>query len=225
MERAFEVSDKKLEDVVNRRSRSRASSLPQQDAVPHNGAVTSDQLASACPQCGKSDGVHSVQELAALAKTQLGQQQGLAGQPQQGHAGGWTAEPRSGPPPGPGGLPNVGGGLGGWRDRDSYSYNPLDAIGEDVAGAAMSAAAGLIGRAIGRRVQKTMTERVLPTIATNQQATLQRQIEIAERHPDLCACLTDKVIFLAGGTRVAPMPNLGTITVEQADALVATLRS
>jgi hypothetical protein len=194
--------------------------------------VTSDQLASACPQCGKTDGVHSVQELAALAKTQLGQQQpgapgqqGWAGQPQQGPAGGWSAEPRSGPPPGPGGLPNVGGLGGGWRDRGSYSYNPLDAIGEDVAGAAMSAAAGLIGRAIGRRVQKTMTERVLPTVAANQQATLQRQIEIAERHPDLCACLTDKVIFLAGGTRVVPMPNLGTITVEQADALVATLRS
>jgi hypothetical protein len=33
------------------------------------------------------------------------------------------------------------------------------------------------------------------------------------------------VIFMAGGTRVAPLPNLGALTVEQADALVAALRS
>ena len=193
--------------------------------------MTSDQLASVCPQCGKSDGVHSVQELAALAKTQLGQQpgvpgqqQGWAGEPQQGPAGGWNAEPQAGPPTGPGGL--RGGGLRGWRDRDTYtdSYNPLDAIGEDVAGAAISAAVGFVGRAIGRRVQRTMTERVLPTLAANRDVALRAQIEIAEKCPDLCACMTDKVIFLTGGTRVAPMPNLGALTVEQADALVATLR-
>jgi len=181
--------------------------------------VTSDQLASVCPQCGKSDGVHSVQELAALAKTQLGQQPGVPGQQQ-----GWAGEPQAGPPTGPGGL--RGGGLRGWRDRDTYtdSYNPLDAIGEDVAGAAISAAVGFVGRAIGRRVQRTMTERVLPTLAANRDVALRAQIEIAEKCPDLCACMTDKVIFLTGGTRVAPMPNLGALTVEQADALVATLR-
>jgi hypothetical protein len=195
---------------------------------PHNGAVTSDQLASVCPQCGKSDGVHSIQELAELAKTQLGQQPpGAAGQ-QQGPAGGWTAEPQAGPPPGPGGL--QGGGMRNvpFRNRDygdSNSYNPLDALGEDIAGAAMSAAAGLIGRAIGRRVQRTMNERVMPTLAANRDTVLRAQLEIAERHPDLCACMTDKVIFLAGGSRVAPMPNLGTLTVEQADALVATLQN
>jgi hypothetical protein len=194
--------------------------------------VTSEQLASVCPQCGKSDAVHSIQELAALAKTQLGQQppgstpsQGWNAEPQQGPAGGWAAEPRSGPPQGPGGF---GGGLRGLRDRDSYTdyrANPLDAIGEDVAGAAISAAAGLIGRAIGRRVQRTMTERVLPTMAANRETMLRAQIEIAERYPDLCACMTDKVVFLAGGGRVAPMPNLGTLTLEQADAVVATLRN
>jgi hypothetical protein len=115
------------------------------------------------------------------------------------------------------------------RDRDSYtdsySSNPLDALGEDIAGIAMGAAARFVGRAIGRRVQRTMTERVLPTLAANKQTMLQTQIEIAERHPDLCACMTDNVVFLAGGTRVAPMPNLGTLTVEQADAVVATLRN
>jgi len=53
---------------------------------------------------------------------------------------------------------------------------------------------------------------------------LQTQIAIAERHPDLCACLNDQVIFLTGGSRTLPMPNLGTVTVEQADAMVARLR-
>jgi hypothetical protein len=31
-------------------------------------------------------------------------------------------------------------------------------------------------------------------------------------------------VFLAGGSRVLPMPNRSTITVDQADALVAQLQ-
>ncbi len=54
---------------------------------------------------------------------------------------------------------------------------------------------------------------------------LREQIAIAERHPDLRACLTDKVIFLAGGHRVLPMASVtGRLTVEQSDAVVARLR-
>ncbi len=98
--------------------------------------------------------------------------------------------------------------------------NPLDNLGDDIAGAAM----GLVGRAIGRRVQRAMTERVLPAMQARQQAATGAWQEIAQRYPDLCACLTDKVVFVAGGSRVAPMPNLGTVTVEQADQLVASLR-
>ena len=33
------------------------------------------------------------------------------------------------------------------------------------------------------------------------------------------------MVFLAGGTHTQPMPNLSTVTVEQADALVAQLRN
>jgi hypothetical protein len=102
--------------------------------------------------------------------------------------------------------------------------SPLDALGEDIAGAAASAAFGLVGRAIGRRVQRTMTERVLPAVQARQQASLGAWQEIAQRYPDLRACLTDKVAFLAGGSRVVPLPNLGAVTVEQADQLVASLR-
>jgi hypothetical protein len=116
---------------------------------------------------------------------------------------------------------------GGGRtfDRGSIGESIGDALGEDVAGAAMGMAARFIGRQIGRKVQSTMSEKVMPTIMAKRQEMLQQQIAIAERHPDLRACLTDNVVFLAGGSRVQPMPNLaGPFTVEQSDALVASLR-
>ncbi len=90
----------------------------------------------------------------------------------------------------------------------------------------MTAAVKFIGRKIGRRVQRAYTERVVPALAARQEAMLREQIAIAERHPDLRACLTDQVIFLAGGSRVLPMASIGgSLTVEQSDALVARLRS
>ena len=58
----------------------------------------------------------------------------------------------------------------------------------------------------------------------NQQAMLRTQIEIAEQHPDIRACLNDHVIFLAGSSSVLPMPNIAALTTEQADGLVAQLR-
>jgi len=137
---------------------------------------------------------------------------------------GYAQQPRPGPP-------------GGWRGIRSRARGGSDGIdlglgdlGDDIAGAAMGVAAGaaakFIGRAIGRKVQAAMNDRVLPAMAARQQEVLQTQIAIAERHPDLRACLTDKVIFLVGGSRVLPMPNLARLlTVDQADALVAQLRN
>ena len=195
--------------------------------------MTNDQQATACPRCGSTDSVHSIQELASLASGQPGQQPGTPQQgwnaaPQQGPIGGWDAEPQAGPPPGPGGLRGLAGGFRGgrrsWDDNPVMGGNPLDNLGEDIAGAAASAAFGLVGRAIGRRVQRAMTERVVPAVQARQQAAMGNWQEIAQRHPDLRACLTDKVVFLAGGSRVAPLPNLGGVTVEQADQLVASLR-
>ncbi len=96
----------------------------------------------------------------------------------------------------------------------------------------MTAATKFIGRAIGRRVKRAYDERVAPAMAARQQsmagrqeAMLREQIAIAERHPDLRACLTDQVIFLAGGSRVLPMSSVTGMTLEQADALVAQLRA
>ena len=96
----------------------------------------------------------------------------------------------------------------------------------------MGAAAKFAGRAISRRLKRAYDERVVPAMAAKQQAMadrqeamLREQIAIAERHPDLRACLTDQVVFLAGGSRVLPMSGITRgITLEQADALVAQLR-
>ena len=189
----------------------------------HNRAVTDQQLLEPCPQCGSAAAVHSISELAAMAQNQLSQlQQGYPAGPQQGYA----AEPRSGPVPGYAAEPRSGPLPGSWRGRSAYlDDNPAeDDIGQAVADIALGAAARFIGRAVSRRVQKTYTERVLPTLTSRGETMLREQIAIAEQHPDIRACLTDKVIFLAGGSRVLPMPNLASVTLEQADALVARLR-
>ena len=129
--------------------------------------------------------------------------------------------PQQGPPP----------GYSGQRRPTSRSSGSWDSTGDDssiedaVAGIVMGAATKFIGRAIGRRVKRAYEERVVPAMAAKQEAMLREQIAIAERHPDLRACLTDQVVFLAGGSRVLPMAGLiGKLTVEQSDALVAQLR-
>jgi hypothetical protein len=193
-------------------------------------------MGTVCPQCGSASAVHSIQELAAIARARLGQQPGAAGAPpgpgtgQPGWAGepqaGWAAEPQAGALPGRDGrrrstpFPSRSSGDGGFD---------IGNFGDDIAAAALGAATGaaakFLGRAISRRVQDKLQQQVLPAMAAKQQGLLQAQIEIAERHPDLCACLNDQVIFLTGGTRTLPMPNLMTVTVDQADTMVNTLRN
>jgi hypothetical protein len=155
----------------------------------------------------------------------MGQQGAGAPQPGMPAQPGWAAEPQAGPLPGPGGQPSR------YQPR-SYSGgdNSFDAgsVGDDIAGAVLGAAAGaaarFIGRQVGRKMQDRLTNQVLPAMLAKQQTLLQTQIAIAERHPDLCACLNDQVIFLTSGSRTLPMPDLNTVTVEQADAMVARLR-
>ena len=186
-----------------------------------------------CPRCGSPASVHSIQELAALARAQLGQLQGgipAPGQPggvpgylqepvpgQPGGVPGYLQEPRPGPSRDPRagqprGYPGAGRG------------NSLDSPGDELAALAMSEAAKFIGRRIGRRMQRTYADRVQPALAAQVEQKLQTQITIAERHPDICACLDDNVVFLAASRSVLPMPDLNTLTVEQADAMVAALR-
>ena len=96
----------------------------------------------------------------------------------------------------------------------------------------MDAATKFAGRAISRRLKRAFDERVGPAMAARQEAMarqegmLREQIAIAERHPDLRACLSDKLVFLAGGRRSVPMPSdLTGLTMAQADAIVAQLRN
>lgn len=237
--------------------------------------MTDRQSTDPCPQCRNTTAVHSISELAAMAKNSLNQpsagypaaaqpgyaaepqpQSGYTGQPQPGYAAepqpqsGYTGQPQSGyaaepqpswgeqPQPGYAAEPQPGHGSnqspgrrpgpGGIFDPSVLTRGLGDSVADDIEGAiagiAMGAAARFIGRKVGRRVQQAYTERVVPAMAARQQATLREQIAIAERHPDIRACLNDNVIFLAGGSRVLPMPRLDTLTVAQADALVAQLR-
>jgi hypothetical protein len=90
----------------------------------------------------------------------------------------------------------------------------------------MDAATKFVGRAIGRRLKRAFDERVAPAMAARQDAALREQIAVAERYPDLRACLSDNVVFLAGGRRVVDMSELSDgFTLAQADQLVARLRS
>lgn len=178
-----------------------------------------------CPQCGNSAAVHSINELADLARMQLSQVPGAPSQPspQQG----WAAEPVAGPVPGPGyaGTPRSGPIGGGWPRRTRDMGDVSDSVEGAIADVALGAAAQFIGRAIRKRVEKTMNERIMPTLAATKETMLREQIAIAEKYPDICACMTDHVVFLTGGNRVLPMPNLQTLTLAQADGMVAQLRS
>ena len=216
------------------------------------------QSGAVCPQCGSAAAVHSIGELAALARNQLGQQPGYGPAPQTGYdptpQAGYAPPPTGYDPPPPGGFgpppppghqgPPPPGYTGSARPGQPSQSGPSSpssrssrsgdwpglgdaaaSLEDGVADVVLGAAARFVGRAISRRVQRTVSERVLPALAVRQEAMLREQIAIAERHPDLRACLTDQVVFLAGGHRVLPMPSLtGGFTVEQSDAVVARLR-
>jgi hypothetical protein len=181
-----------------------------------------------CPQCGSAAAVHSVEELAAMARTQLGEYSPGYAAPPPGYPAGPLGYP-AGPPPeswqGPGPPPGYTGQQRPSRRSSSGGTGDGSSFEDDLAGIALTAATRFIGRAIGRRVKRAYDERVVPAMAAKQEAMLREQIAIAERHPDLRACLTDQVVFLAGGSRALPMAGLiGRLTLEQSDALVTQLR-
>jgi hypothetical protein len=233
-----------------------------------------------CPQCGSAAAVHSVGELAAMARARLGQfGLGYQGPPQgyqqppgyQAPPQGYQPPPGSGPPQPPSsGFPSASSsgfpsaplstdfpapppapppppdysdsapppGYSGQKrpsrwskgsstsNSSSSSSSGGDSIEDAVAGLVMDAATKFIGGAIGRRVKRAYEERVVPAVSAKQDAMLREQIAIAERYPELRACLTDNVVFLAGGNRVVPMSSLSRgFTLEQADAVVAQLRN
>jgi hypothetical protein len=155
-----------------------------------------------------------------------------AGSP-SGQQPGYQGEPPPAQPPGyqAGPQPDVLAGPESWQsqppprrrswDSGSVADTFEDAIGEAVLGAATKA----IGRVIGRKMRQAYNDRVVPAMAARQDAVLRDRTAIAQRHPDLRACLNDQVVFLVGGTRVLPLASAMQVrTVEQSDALVAQLR-
>jgi hypothetical protein len=168
-----------------------------------------------------------------------GPQPGWVGEPQSGPPpgpqAGWVGEPQAGPPPGPvpgwartpqsGPPPGPVAGPGGLFDVVWSMRRPgRGSVEDEIADVAIGAATRFIGRKLGKKMQQAYTERVQPAMAAKRQEMLRETATIADRHPGLRACLTDKVIFLAGGSRTVPLDELtGPLSVEQADALVARL--
>jgi hypothetical protein len=152
---------------------------------------------------------------ASPAEPPPAQQPGYQAGPQPGYQPGPQPEVLNGPEWGQSQPPRP------FRNWESGSNVFDDPIADAVLGAATKA----IGRVIGRRMRQAYNERVAPAMAGRQDAMLRERMAIAQRHPDLRACLNDQVIFLAGGTRVLPLASAMQVrTVEQSDALVAQLR-
>jgi hypothetical protein len=150
-------------------------------------------------------------------------------EPQPSQQPGYQAGPQPGYQPGP--QPDVLTGPESWQSQPpgplprSLEHTGYNSVEDDIADAVLGAATRFIGRAIGRKVRRTFEERVVPAMAARQEAVLSERMAIAQRHPDLRACLNDQVVFLAGGTRVLPLASAMQVrTVEQSDALVAQLR-
>jgi hypothetical protein len=155
--------------------------------------------------------------------------------PQPNQQPGYQGGPRPAQPPGyqAGPRPDVLAGPESWqgqpprssRSWDSGSGSGADTFEEAISEAVLGAATKAIGRVIGRKMRQAYNERIAPAMAARQEAVLNERAAIAQRHPDLRACLRDQVVFLAGGTRVLPLASAMQVrTVEQSDALVAQLR-
>jgi hypothetical protein len=166
---------------------------------------SSDQ--SRYPQPGSSDQAQHQQSPSAPPPP--GQQPGYYGVPQSGYQGQpWQDQSPSRPRR-----------LFGSEEIVSDTFE--GAIGEAVLGAATKA----LGGVIGRRMRRAFEEKVVPAMAARQESMARNRMSIAERHPDLRACLNDQVVFLAGGTRTIPLAQAMAVrTPEQSDALVAQLR-
>jgi hypothetical protein len=183
----------------------------QQSASPERSQYvapgSSDQ--SRYPQSGSSDPAQHQQSPSSPAPPPPGQQPGYYGVPQSGYQG----------QPWQGQSPSRPRRLFGSEEIVSDTLE--GAIGEAVLGAATKA----LGGVIGRRMRRAFEEKVVPAMAARQESMTRNRMSIAERHPDLRACLNDQVVFLAGGTRTIPLAQAMAVrTLEQSDALVAQLR-
>jgi len=133
----------------------------------------------------------------------------------------------SGPGPGPYAQPWYGPESGyGQAPTPSRDWSVDTSPDQEIANIVLGAAGRFLGKAIKNRMQRVAEERVMPTLNARAEQQRQEMAAIAQRYPELRACLRDQVIFLAGGTHTVPMSevSLPQVTLAQADAIVARLR-
>jgi hypothetical protein len=178
-----------------------------------------------CPLCHSAADVRTVQDLVNMMSGQApgnpmpGNPMPPAGPPGYvpNQPGGYQAEPFYGP--------ETGYGYGGQGPRPRTDNDFADGGGYDLGQAVFNEAMGAVGRFIGKRMRRAMEERVVPAMNARAEQSRQEYQAIAQRYPELRACMKDQVIFLSGGTRTVPLSVAASnITLAQADAIVAGLR-
>lgn len=74
-----------------------------------------------------------------------------------------------------------------------------------------------------RTISKRFRQRVAPEIGRRQDAAMQGLFSILDRHPELCCCRRDQVVFLAGGQRTIPPKDAGLMLIRDDTDLMALL--
>lgn len=158
---------------------------------------------AACPRCGSSADVLTVRELFDMINGV--QDDAMRRYAMGGQSGFGPESPR----------------FRSHRTDDNSYEEP----GEEIAGAVLSAAFGMVGRAIGKRVKRAFEDHVLPAVQEQQAKSRAEQEAIVARYPQLRGCFRDEVLFLDGGHRSTPGSDLQwPVTLAQADMIVARLQ-
>jgi hypothetical protein len=115
------------------------------------------------------------------------------------------------------------------RDWDAGDLVPdSGSMEQDIAGAVMGIAGRFAAQAIGRRVKRSVEDRMSALGANLSAQADQAQRErhaVAERYPELHGCTRDQVVFLTGGGGTLPLSEVsGQITMAKADDIVRRLR-
>ncbi|HEY6276860.1 MAG TPA: hypothetical protein VIX86_11070 [Streptosporangiaceae bacterium] len=123
-------------------------------------------------------------------------------------------------------------------ERPPASGKPFDWTGEDSAlgesggGAdlgqslfdfAVASTAYLLRQTVGRRLKQYYRERLLPEAGEAREAHRRNQLQLAERYPDLRVCISDQMIFVAGGSRAIPLDRLARHRPADLDAAIGAL--
>jgi hypothetical protein len=224
----------------------------------HDDCMGYQQGQSICPQCGGSEQVYTARQLFDILNGQHEQASRHLDQIRRAGFGSGQSGPGSSGPGqggddddydhynvegsdaqrGAGGFGGGGsggrgfGGFGGFGDRGGFGGFGFGGgsgdVGSGIAGAAISGALGFAGRAIGKRVQRALEEKLMPAMEAQSQQWEQSKADqeaIVERYPELRSCMKDQVLFLDGEMRTVPISDIKMpITLDQADTLVARLR-